>query len=181
VFRQVLHTMSRPGTIVTVNGDLENTGAFSPAMAALALTLLDFETLVWADLPSGDSALGWLQFHCGCPFTADPGEAAFVLVTDPERLPDLAALNPGSEQFPESGATLIIETAGLEACAGKLLKGPGIQASQELSAQGLPERFWRQRQTLGGDFPLGVDVIFTADRKLCALPRTTQIETTPCT
>lgn len=176
VFRQVLNAMARPGTLVSLNLSFEGPGTLSPAMAALCLTLLDFETPVWSDLDHSDPSLAWLRFHCGCPLVANPGDGAFVLVTVPDHLPDIKALNPGSEQFPESGTTLIVEAAHLSTDTGRTLKGPGIKVPRQLAAAGLPALFWRQRQNLNAGYPLGVDVILTAGRELCALPRTTIVE-----
>ncbi len=97
-------------------------------------------------------------------------------MTAPEQTPDMTALNPGSEQFPESGATLIIKAARISTTSGGALTGPGVRETRKLDVAGAPGRFWRQRREMTTVFPLEVDVIFTAGREFCALPRTTRVE-----
>jgi len=54
--------------------------------------------------------------------------------------------------------------------AGAVLQGPGIEATAQLS---LPETgAFQQNSTL---FPLGLDFVFTCDKSLAALPRTTRV------
>jgi alpha-D-ribose 1-methylphosphonate 5-triphosphate synthase subunit PhnH len=59
---------------------------------------------------------------------------------------------------------------------GKRLSGPGIETFSILKMEGLTERFWQDRQIQFTMFPLGVDIIFTCENTLAALPRTTKVE-----
>src|SRR5215469_15200282 len=89
VFRAVMDAMAHPGTIVATD---ELTRAPQPlglAAAAVALTLLDYETPMWLDpaLAQSPDVAAWLRFHTGAPLTDDPRQAAFGIIADPPRMP----------------------------------------------------------------------------------------------
>jgi alpha-D-ribose 1-methylphosphonate 5-triphosphate synthase subunit PhnH len=175
-FRAVLGAMSRPGAILPAGGDLDPPEPIRPASGAVCLTLLDFETPLWTDLPPDGPAVDWLRFHCGAPRTAAPGDAAFVLITRVESLCPLDRFHPGEEERPERGATVLVQVEGMETGAGPILTGPGIENAASLRLDGMPPAFWRERAGMNGGFPLGLDFVFTANRRLAALPRSAHIE-----
>lgn len=180
-FRRILEAMSQPGRIVMVPGPIEMPDGLHPAAAAACLTLLDFETALWI---AGDDALEvrtWLAFHTGCRFAAGPAKADFILVLDPARLPSLDGIALGSDEQPESGATLIIQARSLATGSqtggrGLRLSGPGILDSRLLAVEGLPQFFWAERADICLGFPRGLDILFSAGMSLAALPRTTKTE-----
>jgi alpha-D-ribose 1-methylphosphonate 5-triphosphate synthase subunit PhnH len=176
-FRAVLDAMARPGRIVTPPLPVgpRPAGELSPAAAAVALTLVDFETPVWLD-PTLGSAAPWLRFHCGAPQVEDPAKAAFAFARGPEALPALDQLDLGSEEYPDRSTTLVLEVAGLEAESGLRLTGPGIENESRLAVAGLAAGWWQARAALGILFPLGLDLILVAGDRLAALPRTTRVE-----
>ncbi len=174
VFRRVLEAMAHPGRILTVPADRVTAPAgLSPAAAAVGLTLLDNETMVWTDLPAASPALAWLRFHCGCPFSADPGQAAFGLIAAPDAGLDLDRFFPGTDEAPEAAATLFVEVDTLQAGKGLRLSGPGIDGLQTLQVRGLPEDFWPVRQRICRSHPLGLDILLVCGDLLAGLPRTT--------
>lgn len=176
VFRQVLEAMTHPGRILTLTSDVAPSPAdLDPAAAAVGLTLLDHDTPVWSDLPTSSGALSWLRFHCGCPFYRDPGQAAFGLVTNALHPLPLSQFFPGTDEAPETAATLIIQVQALRAGTGGRLRGPGINGQRQLAADGLPEDFWAARQRICRAYPTGLDVLLVCDRQLAALPRTTVV------
>jgi phosphonate C-P lyase system protein PhnH len=119
---------------------------------------------------AGEDAAAWVRFHCGCALVA--GAAPFVL--DPDaRLLDL---DPGTDEEPERGATLILEVTSLEESPGWLLSGPGIRDTHHLRAQGAPPGFVRDWTANRARFPRGIDVILCAGTRIAALPRTVRIE-----
>jgi alpha-D-ribose 1-methylphosphonate 5-triphosphate synthase subunit PhnH len=167
-FRAVLEAMSRPGRIQAITPPPELPPGLSPASAAVLLTLVDAATPL--RLAAGDDAASWVRFHCGCTLVAGP--AAFVL--DPDA--SLLDLDPGTEEEPERGATLILEVTSLEEAPGWLLSGPGIRDTHHLRVEGAPAGFVRDWAMNRARFPRGVDVILCAGTRIAALPRTVRIE-----
>ncbi len=168
-FRAVLQAMSRPGQVQRVPHLPELPPGLSPAAAAVLLTLVDAETRL--RLNAGAAAEAWVRFHCGAPL-APAGAAQFVL--DPEA--GLLALDPGTEEEPERGATLILEVAALEEGRGWRLTGPGIREEHRLLVAGAPPGFVADWAANRARTPCGVDVILCAGDAIAALPRSVAIE-----
>ncbi len=166
-FRSVMEAMARPGRIYGIMGALPP-APLSPAAGAVLLTLCDPDTSVHLTGPADcDAVRAWLAFHTGAPFVG-PHHADFVL----GRWDDLGKLSQyqiGTSEYPDRSATLIVELPSLEA-AGATLTGPGIQTTAALS---LPET--AAFQTNHGQFPLGLDFIFTCGDQVAALPRSTEV------
>ncbi len=175
-FRTVLNAMSQPGRIFRLELDLEVPAPLHHAAGAVALSLLDFETPVWADLPADSEAIQWLRFHCGCPLVQDLDSGSFGLITMGRTMPGIDQFNPGLDEFPGTSATLIIQVARLASGHGQRLTGPGVEKEHHLEALGLPDYFWAAWKANHSLYPLGVDLILTAGRELTALPRTTRAE-----
>lgn len=170
-FRATLEAMSRPGRVQPAGLGLAPPAPLMPAAAAVLLTLADAATPLWHD--AGAVADAWLRFHCGAPGAAEPGAAAFLLATG--SAPALAALQAGSEEEPERGATLILQVASLTEGAGWRLRGPGIAQEHRLAVEGAPPGFvaaWAGNRAL---FPRGVDVMLCAGTRIAALPRGIEI------
>ncbi|MGB0747293.1 MAG: phosphonate C-P lyase system protein PhnH [Magnetospiraceae bacterium] len=172
VFRAVLTALSQPGLIVPLVDLLECPAPLRPTTNAVLLALADFETPVWLD-PEFTGAHDHLTFHCGCPVTDNPGEAAFAVASAP---PDLAQFAWGSPEYPERSTTVIIQVPDLKPASGVRLTGPGIAQYKELAVDGLDASFWDQLDGNIAAFPCGIDVIFAAADKIAALPRTTRVE-----
>jgi alpha-D-ribose 1-methylphosphonate 5-triphosphate synthase subunit PhnH len=175
-FRRILDAMSQPGRIVMTPSPVEMPDGLHPAAAAACLTLLDFETRLWLAGDNAAEVRAWLAFHAGCRFAAAPAEADFALVLDPAHLPTLTDFPLGSDEQPETGATLVVQTRGLASGRGFRLSGPGVLGRRQFSVEGLPQSFWRERAALCEQFPRGLDILFTTGMSLAALPRTTKAE-----
>ena len=175
-FRTVLNAMSQPGRVFHLELDLEVPAPLHHAAAAVALSLFDFETPLWADLRADSGAIQWLRFHCGCPLVEDPAFGRFGLITMSRKMPGIDQFHPGLDEFPGTSATLIIQVASLASGHGRRLTGPGIEKEQFLDVLGLPENFWAAWKVNRSLYPLGVDLILTAGRELAALPRTTRAD-----
>lgn len=206
-FRCLLDAMARPGRVQSLEAEtlheLQFPEAISPAMAALLLTLCDADTRVWISPAFGDGAAqvhAFGRFHTGLVAVDDPRRAdfAFMPASDaPERT--LRELPCGSDEVPQDGATLVIDTPLLTAveedAAGRLasllhpedadptpwvrLTGPGVQHAHRLAVGGLSLAFWRTRLALQPGFPRGVDVVFTCGERMAAVPRSTLVEPLP--
>lgn len=178
VFRALLHAMSRPGMVNTLDIDLAPPAPLSPAAAAVCLTLADLDTPVWVTPGTPGNALSYLRFHCGCPMVENPAHAAFALITDGDHLPDLTRFSLGTQEYPDRSATLIIQVSGLEAVrtGGVRLTGPGIESMNRLAVRGLSDDFWAAFAANHQQYPLGWDVVFATEDRIASLPRSTRTE-----
>ena len=170
-FRAVLDALARPGTRHPAGVGLAPPAPLMPAAAAVLLTLVDGETALF--LP-GDwtAARAWIGFHCSAVPVATAAAAGFVVAT---ALPDLAALQAGSDAAPHESATVILQVASLASGRRLRLSGPGLRVPAALDVEGLPEDFpalWAANHAL---FPRGIDLLLCCGASLAALPRSTSV------
>lgn len=168
-FRALLDAMARPGRVLAAGRGVRPPHPFTPALAAVALTLCDPDTPVWTDAP--DAARAWLGFHAGSPYVADAARASFVLPLGTP--PAFESLDAGTDEEPHLSATLILPVAALAEGGGWRLSGPGIAAEARLSVVGAPAGFAAGFAAQRARFPRGVDVILCAPHALACLPRST--------
>src|SRR5215469_14489506 len=124
-FRVVMDAMARPGTIRRLAG-VAAPAPLSATTAAIALTLLDYETPFWLDPPLADTGeVGkFISFHTGARVTADPAAAAFAFVAAPASAPPFARFAQGSAEYPDRSTTLVLQVAQLAEDNGMILRGP---------------------------------------------------------
>jgi len=82
----------------------------------------------------------------------------------------------GTDEAPETSATLILQIASLTTGRRYRLDGPGLREPVILTADGLPADFaalWQRNHTL---FPCGIDLILCAGNQLVALPRSVSVQ-----
>lgn len=177
-FREAMEAMARPGAPRDMPVVPGLPAPLQPATAALLLTLCDLDTPVWLDHAACDSGevAAWLRFHRGTPIAGRPDEAAFAVVADAASLPPLDHFRTGDPEYPDRGATLLVQVTDFRPGEGPLWSGPGLAAPLRLQPLGLPDRVWEERRALAPLFPLGLDLIFTAGSRLVALPRSTRLE-----
>lgn len=171
-FRAVLEAMSRPGMLASAGEGLTAPAPLDPATAAVLLTLVDHDTPLWLDAASGP-AREWIAFHCGAGLAHMPAQAAFALALT---LPDFATLSAGTDEQPETSATVILQVASLREGTRYRLRGPGLRTSSSLVVAGLPANFVEVWQHNRAGFPLGVDLVLCAGTTLAALPRSVTVE-----
>jgi alpha-D-ribose 1-methylphosphonate 5-triphosphate synthase subunit PhnH len=177
-FRAVMQAMARPGSLQAFQPELKDLPApLTPMAAALALTLLDYDTPLWLDpgLAKSPAVVSFLKFHTGAPIVTMPVEAAFALVSDPERLINLANFAQGTPDYPDRSTTVILmgQTFGKN---GPLdLSGPGIETATRFGTAPVSQTFWDQVQANNAQFPRGTDLIFAGEGHIAALPRSTQL------
>lgn len=175
IFRAILLTMSRPGTVTVLGNWPRPPKGLHPAAAAVCLALVDMDTPLWIG-PSGPLDIQtYLRFHCGCTVCRRPESAAFGLILDGQELPDLGQFHPGDLEYPDRSATLIIQVKAMNVGRGIPLSGPGIKGETRLHVDGLNPDFWRSLQRNGRRFPLGFDVILATQTEIVSLPRTIQV------
>ncbi|MGY4827066.1 phosphonate C-P lyase system protein PhnH [Sphaerotilaceae bacterium SBD11-9] len=182
LFRSVLDALSRPGRLQTLDASdgLQAPAPLSRGLTALLLTLLDTETSLHLAGPLASEA-AWLycRFHTGVQ-PAELTQADFVATRAADA--SLDGLRLGSDEMPQHGATLIVDTHSLahERGSGLRLTGPGIAHEQRIGLCGLPRAFWQQRIAMQPLFPRGVDLLLVCGSQLIGVPRSTlvQIEST---
>ncbi|MFM7330561.1 MAG: phosphonate C-P lyase system protein PhnH [Brachymonas sp.] len=178
VFRTALTALSHPGRVIDMPlvSELPRTGHGAAAM--LLEALLDSDCGIWlsASLANSDAA-AWLRFHTGCRWAADAATARFVWVAQGDQLPALAALDAGTDEYPDQSATCVVEVPTLHPAehADMALTGPGIATEQLLAVEGLPEDFINQWACNHQRFPRGVDLFLASATHIIGLPRSTHI------
>ena len=177
VFRATLDAMSRPGRIIEAKTQVTAPAPLSALAGAVALTLIDNDTPVWLDTVLRTAAVeDYLQFHTGCPITADPGEAMFGLIADLAHMPDFDDFAFGEVEYPDRSVTLILQVDAMFAKPGVNFTGPGIEREHAITIDPLGDDFWRSVQRNNARFPLGIDFIFTTDDAVAACPRSTVVK-----
>jgi alpha-D-ribose 1-methylphosphonate 5-triphosphate synthase subunit PhnH len=169
-FRGVLDAMARPGRPHRVDG-VSGPSPLCNAAAAVLLTLVDHETPLWLD-PDAIAAAAWVSFHTGAP-PRSRDRATFVMALS---LPDLSELENGTDEMPETSATVILQVASLSSGRRYVLEGPGLREPAMIRVDGLPSRFagiWQANHAL---FPRGIDLILCSDDRLTALPRSVSVK-----
>jgi alpha-D-ribose 1-methylphosphonate 5-triphosphate synthase subunit PhnH len=180
-FRAVMNALARPGSHQNVTSvGLEPPKPLTPTAAAIALTLLDYDTPVWLDRPlmASEAVKAFLRFHTGAPIVTEPIEAAFALVSDPAHLIPLASFNQGSAEYPDLSTTVVLTGQNFNNALSVKLTGPGIKDTARLAAGPIPPIFWEQVISNNKQFPRGIDLIFAGETEIVALPRSTLITIT---
>jgi alpha-D-ribose 1-methylphosphonate 5-triphosphate synthase subunit PhnH len=171
-FRAVLDAMAHPGRVRAAGPGLRPPAPLMPGTAALLLTLVDAETMLWL-APDFAPARDWVVFHTGAPPADDPARAAFAIAPT---LPDLSIFSSGTDEAPESSATLIVQIAGFGTGQRLRLSGPGVRDVTALDVDCLPPNFpalWAANHAL---YPRGVDLVLVAGNDMVALPRSLAVE-----
>jgi alpha-D-ribose 1-methylphosphonate 5-triphosphate synthase subunit PhnH len=166
-FRALLDAMSRPGTIATAGTGLTPPAPLDPATAAVLLALVDGDARLHI-APDCAASRDWLVFHCSATPSDDIATAAFVVA---KTMPDLSHLATGTDEAPESAATLVLQVPALGSGPAFQLSGPGLKAPTIFRAEGLPSDFaarWAANHAL---FPRGIDLVLCAGTTLAAIPR----------
>jgi alpha-D-ribose 1-methylphosphonate 5-triphosphate synthase subunit PhnH len=168
---------ARPGTVIELPEPIAPPPPLSRGAAAVALTLCDQDTPVWLDAgfaATADVAF-WLRFHTGAPIVAEPAQAAFAILRDPQHAPPFDVFALGTPEYPDRSATLILQVESLERGRSLRLTGPGVKHRNILCASplplDLPERLAANRAL----FPRGVDLLLVTDGAIAALPRSTVV------
>ncbi|WP_158932883.1 phosphonate C-P lyase system protein PhnH [Acidisphaera sp. S103] len=169
-FRSVLDAMARPGHRHATSG-VSAPAPLCDAAAAVLLTLADHETPLWLDPAAADASV-WITFHTGAP-AAPPAQAMFAMALS---LPDLTHLSVGTDETPETSATVILQVASLTTGQRYVLEGPGLREPKVVAIDGLPPDFAAIWQRNHAQYPLGVDLILCAGNQLTALPRSVSIK-----
>jgi alpha-D-ribose 1-methylphosphonate 5-triphosphate synthase subunit PhnH len=175
-FRTVMDAMARPGTVRPLAG-ITAPAPLSPTAAAIALTLVDYETLFWLDAPlaAAGEVARFISFHTGARVTGDPADAAFAFVAAPAAAPRFASFAQGTLEYPDRSTTLVLQVPQVAEGEGLVLRGPGILGTRQLAASPLPADFLAQLADNRARFPRGVDILLASADAVAGLPRSLHV------
>lgn len=175
-FTALMWAMARPGRPETFVSHLTPPTPLTPELAALALTLLDYETNVWLDAPLAQqkAVTDFLRFHTSARIVSAPQDAHFALISAAANLPDFTAFAQGEPDYPDRSTTLILAVERL-ADAPFRIEGPGIEGSAGFGAEPLPADMGARLSANRALFPLGVDLILAAPGAILGLPRSVRV------
>lgn len=176
VFRRGMAALAQPGLLVECDDAPAPPPGVHPAANALLLALLDHDCRLWLSPSLNGAVAGYLRFHTGCVLVGAPQYADFALVARAAELPPLESFDRGSDEFPERGATVVVQLEALAGAGPWRLRGPGVRGEARLLAGGLGAEFLAQWSVNGAQFPRGVDLFLASGKRLCGLPRTSRIE-----
>lgn len=175
-FRTLMDAMARPATTFKLQPRAKPPLPLSPAVGAIACTLIDADTPFWLDAAlEGDALRAWLAFHAGAAPAPGMAQAAFALIGDPASMPPLERFGQGTQDYPDRSATLILQLDDLEGGVPLVFEGPGIDGRAVIAPRGLPEGFAAQWAENRARFPRGVDLILTAGDAIACLPRSARL------
>lgn len=174
-FRAVMEALARPGTQHTLPAGAQPPDPLGPELGALALTLLDHDSPVFAHPALGESAREWLLFHTGAPMVDEPAGAHLALLPVGAELPRLVSFNQGTDEYPDQSTTVVLAVPALDGGPRLRLAGPGIRGEALIAPQGLPDDFLLQWSRNRERFPRGIDLLLVADGQVVGLPRTARI------
>lgn len=186
VFRTLLDTLARPGT---VRGDAGLVDGTTPPALVPALVLADVGLRVAV---VGAAAPTWsevLRVVTGAVPASVP-TAGIVVALRPLEPAEVEVLERGDALHPELGTRLVLACRSLrevvpgdrpdgEAAEGGTtlrLVGPGVPDERTLAVAGISPEFFRSLARVNDQAPAGVDVHLVADDgHLAGLPRSTSV------
>jgi alpha-D-ribose 1-methylphosphonate 5-triphosphate synthase subunit PhnH len=182
VFRKILHSMSRPGTISSIEAAAEQADYNLPCYDATllcAMTLLDAEVSFHILSESHQDLIEKISEYTLAKHKPIH-EADFVIVlrddTENAIKNAIEQCKNGNLINPQSSSTWIIESSPLTNNGPLTLMGPGIQTSEQLQVS-FTSSMWNARNKRTKEYPLGIDIIFVDDQaQIACVPRTTSVE-----
>lgn len=175
VFRALLTCLAEPGSVCRLEEPVAAPLALHASSARLLLTLADVETPVWLAPSLGDDVRHWVRFHCSAPLVARPTDAMFAVIDGTAAQPKLADFRLGDDRYPDTSATLIVQTAALAGGPAVTLAGPGLREPAAFAPKGLRDGFWGEVAENARRYPLGVDLVLVAGDAMAGLPRSTAV------
>jgi alpha-D-ribose 1-methylphosphonate 5-triphosphate synthase subunit PhnH len=178
VYRTLLNTMARPGTIDQLE-PYSYSGCPSDLhyVIGIALTLLDQE--VSFHETSGEVVLTPHLKLLTRSTTKPLSESDYIFIQKGES-PDLSLAKRGTDLYPDQSATIIYQVDKIKALEEGdvrfVLRGPGIEKEQRLSLDGFNRSLIPLLEGNIQHFPLGLDwILVDAEGNICCLPRSTKI------
>jgi alpha-D-ribose 1-methylphosphonate 5-triphosphate synthase subunit PhnH len=184
VFRSMLDSLSRPGTISQLTA-LESVDV--PRCIIPLLAIVDVETR-FAVIDNSSTAHNWSELigsATGAP-PASLAESSWVVAFSEPTRDNMEDLPRGSALAPERGCGLVVACALLskgfdqgdatQESTSIALTGPGVDGQKIVTISGISNYFFESLCDLNGSFPAGVDVwMVDQSGQILALSRSTQI------
>jgi alpha-D-ribose 1-methylphosphonate 5-triphosphate synthase subunit PhnH len=104
--------------------------------------------------------------------------ANFAIVTKPASMPDLDCFRVDRYEYHEKATTMIIQVDDILPRADTKYSNIFFEKTAQLELKGVPDNFWDRWQYLSGLYPLDIDIFFTCDDVLIALPKINKEEGT---
>lgn len=186
-FRILMDSMSRPGEVFKLcsNNFINAPIGFNSNFLTILKTLGDNTVSFNLANMKNEEIQKYIEVNTGMN-AANLSDADYVLFKGWEFDEGILELNLGSFEFPEKGATAIIETENIlrgefrESFRSKVeitMRGAGIEDRNIVSICGLDKRYIEELENINSMFPIGVDVIFIdSEGNLTCLCRTTKLE-----
>lgn len=183
VYRKMVDSTSRPGLISDLSKEaalveVEDQKGCPASLLLLALTLLDQEVTFKVFSAQAEAVSKTInQLTYSKPATTEQADYLLIL-QDAEKGSLEEAIRKaksGTLKNPHDSALIIIETNSVTNGQIHLLKGPGIQTTEEVYLD-IEEDWVQCRQNKNKEYPLGIDLmLIDQQHQLLSLPRTTQI------
>jgi alpha-D-ribose 1-methylphosphonate 5-triphosphate synthase subunit PhnH len=184
VFRSMLDSLSRPGTISQLSA-LESVDV--PRCIIPLLAIVDVETR-FAVIDNSSTAHNWsalIGSATGAP-PASLAESSWVVALSEPTRDNMEDLPRGSALAPERGCGLVVGCALLsegfdhgdatQESTSIALTGPGVDGQKIVTVAGISNYFFESLCDLNGSFPAGVDVwMVDQSGQILAISRSTQI------
>ncbi|TQR20565.1 phosphonate C-P lyase system protein PhnH [Psychrobacillus vulpis] len=182
VYRKILHSMSRPGTISSLSEVAEHIDfnlTCNDATFLSAMTFLDAEVTFHILSKDKQNLIEKISEYTSARY-APISEADFVIIlredTDAAIQNALEQCKNGNLIDPQQSSTWIIESTLLSNTGELTLTGPGIQHTSQLHTSFSPS-MWQVRNERTKEYPLGIDLIFADDAaQIVCIPRTTSVK-----
>lgn len=181
VFREILHCMSRPGTIKNIEEIGRPIGQHEYCQHSIfvtAITLLDAE-VSFHIVGENAEAIGEHLSSFTFSKVAEIHEADYIFIMKDASEQMISNLfkkaKKGTLTNPQQSATILIETDRLSTENHLTLEGPGIELTEKVKIDA-SEHWVAERAEANKEYPLGVDLIIVdRDSNMMCLPRTTNI------
>ncbi len=183
MYRQVLHSMSRPGTIENIQDQVNkcsyHLSCYDSTML-MAMMLLDAEVSFHVVSEKGAEIASQLA-ELTLSKQINVQEADYIFITrgvQSEQVKDvIQQVKVGTLTNPQASATVILETSQLSNDSSLYLTGPGIKSTHTLFVEGA-DAWLEARASVNKEYPLGIDMICVDEAaNIACLPRTTKIST----
>jgi len=183
IFRKVLHTLSRPGEIESIQFVGEKSESIQSIYETTFLvlnTLFDNEINFHLITESSNSVIDMIIGYTLARFTSIEQADFIVVLQDADEAKVVSAIEQckkGTLIEPNTSSTWIIETSFSKQDGRPIhLTGPGIKDQKHFSTT-LSDSIWRKRNQHVVDYPLGIDfILIDNEHQIAGIPRTTKVE-----